>query len=72
MRILIPGEIKTSGGTDGFILLRDLLVMFVVIICFAAVLTAMAVLSRQGSRQIENVEKEINRRNSIMLNKVNL
>jgi len=71
MRILIHGEINTSGSTDGFILLRDLLVMFVVIICFAAVLVAMTVLPRQSSRQIERVEQEIAKRNSIMLNKVN-
>lgn len=71
MQILLPGEIKTHGNTDGFILLRDLLIMFAVIICFAAVLASMTVVSRQGSRLIENVLEEITSRNSIMMQMVN-
>jgi len=70
MRILIPGENKYSGGTDGFILLRGLLVMFVVIICFSAVVAAMAAFSRQSSRMLENVQREINIRNEIVLQMV--
>jgi len=70
MRILIPGENK-PGGADGFILLRGLLVMFVVIICFASAAAAMAAYSRQGSRLLENVQREINRRNEIALQMVN-
>ena len=66
MRILLPGEIKPSGGSDGFIMLRNLLVMFVVIICFAAVLVSLAVVSRQSSRLLENVQMEISSRNEIM------
>ena len=61
----------THGSlTDGFIMLRGLLVMFIVIICFAAVLTAMAVLPRQGSRLLENVQQEINARNEIVLKRI--
>jgi type II secretory pathway pseudopilin PulG len=71
MRILIPGEIKYSGSTDGFILLRNLLVMFIVIICFAAALVSLAVVSRQSSRLIENVQKGITSRNEIMLQRAN-
>jgi archaellum component FlaG (FlaF/FlaG flagellin family) len=58
-------------GTDGFIMLRGLLVMFIVIICFAAVIAAMAVLSRQSSRLLENVQREVNTRNEIVLKRVN-
>ena len=71
MRILIHGETKPAGGQDGFILLRDMLVMFVVIICFAAVLGSLAVVSRQGSRLIETVESEIASRNEAVLRMVN-
>jgi len=71
MRILIHGENKPSdNGTDGFILLRGLLVMFVVIICFASAMAAMAAFSRQSSRLLENVQREINRRNGIALQMV--
>jgi archaellum component FlaG (FlaF/FlaG flagellin family) len=52
-------------------MLRGLLVMFIVIICFAAVIAAMAVLSRQGSRLLENVQREINTRNEFVLKRVN-
>jgi len=45
--------------------------MFAVIICFAAVLASMTVVSRQGSRLIENVLEEITSRNSIMMQMVN-
>ncbi|MCL2762102.1 MAG: hypothetical protein FWD36_02695 [Treponema sp.] len=73
MQTLIPGEIKSSGSTkpsDGFIMLRGLLVMFIVIICFAAVIASMTVLSRQGSRLLENVQQEINTRNKIALERM--
>jgi len=71
MRTLIHGVIKPTGTTDGFIMLRGLLVMFVVIVCFAAALAAMAVFARQSSRLLENVQREINARNEIMLKRVN-
>jgi len=71
MRMLIHGEIKPPAGTDGFIMLRGLLVMFVVIICFTAAIVAMAVLSHQGSRLLENVQREINTRNEMVLKRVN-
>ena len=71
MRILIPGGIKPSDS-DGFILLRGLLTMFIVIICFAAILASIAVIARQSSRHIENVQTEINSRNQIMLQRANI
>jgi archaellum component FlaG (FlaF/FlaG flagellin family) len=51
-------------------MLRELLVMFLVIICFAAALSAMAVLSHQGSRLLENTQQEITRQNELMLKRV--
>jgi hypothetical protein len=70
MRILLHGGNESDAGTDGFILLRDLLVLFIVIICFTAALVAMAVLSRQGSRLLENVQREINRQNEIIIKRI--
>lgn len=70
MRILTHGENKPVNCTEGFILLRDLLVLFIVIICFAAALSAMAVMSHHGSRLLENVQREINRRNEIIIKRV--
>ena len=52
-------------------LLRDLLVMFVVIICFAAVISSLSVVSRQSSYLLENVRQEIIIRNEIMIKRVN-
>ncbi|MCL2410215.1 MAG: hypothetical protein FWC97_01095 [Treponema sp.] len=71
MRILPLGETNPSENTDGFILLRNLLVMFIVIICFAAILVSMAVVARQGSRFVESVQQDINMRNEIMRQRVN-
>lgn len=71
MQTLILGETKKENGTEGFILLRDLMVMFIVIICFAAVLASMAAVSRQGSHLLENVKKEINTRNILVLERIN-
>jgi archaellum component FlaG (FlaF/FlaG flagellin family) len=45
--------------------------MFIVIICFAAVLASMAVLSRQSFRLLENVQQEINSRNEMTLKRIN-
>lgn len=71
MKTLVHGGNKPSAGTDGFIMLRGLLVMFIVIICFAAVLASMAVLSRQSFRLLENVQQEINSRNEMTLKRIN-
>jgi hypothetical protein len=69
MRILLPGN-EQQRYSEGFILLRELMVMFVVIICFAAVLGAGVVLSRQGSRLLENTQLEIVRQNEIVLRRL--
>jgi len=45
--------------------------MFIVIICFAAILVSMAVVARQGSRFVESVQQDINMRNEIMRQRVN-
>jgi len=71
MRTLPRGEIKNTADSDGFILIRDLLVMFIVIICFAAVLVSFAVISRHSSRLVENVQEQINSRNHSMQQRVN-
>ncbi|MCL2881015.1 MAG: hypothetical protein FWF29_12300 [Treponema sp.] len=81
MRILLRGATEGAdtvgfsyeGGRDnacGFILLRDLLMLFIVIISFAVILAAMAVLSSRSSRQIQNTEQETKRRNELVMQRI--
>ncbi|MDR2965501.1 MAG: hypothetical protein LBU88_06975 [Treponema sp.] len=58
---------KQNNSSDGFILLRELLTMFMVIVCFASALTAMTVFVHHGSRLLENIKTEINRQNETIL-----
>jgi hypothetical protein len=51
-------------------MLRELLVMFTVIICFSAALTALAVLAHQGSRLLENTQQGITRQNELTLKRI--
>jgi hypothetical protein len=67
MQILHPGGNEQLDSSAGFIMLRGLLAMFTVIICLSAALIAMAVLSRQGFRFLENTQREIIQQNEIML-----
>jgi len=71
MRILLHGENKLKITESGFIMLKSLLTVFLVIICFAAVLGAMSVVSRQSSRLLDNAKKEITRQNEITLKRLN-
>jgi len=67
MRTSLHGGNEPAAGAGGFILLRGLLVMFIVIICFASALAAMAVMSRQSSRLLENAQREITRQNEAVM-----
>jgi len=67
MRILLHGKIKQEKGNEGFVMLRSLLMLFMVIICFAAALGALAMLSNHGSRLLENTRREIIRKNETVL-----
>jgi hypothetical protein len=62
-RILLPGAIKAKNGEEGYVLLRSLIAMFAVILCFAAVLAGIGVLSHRSAALLENTEKEIQSRN---------
>jgi len=70
MQILTHGN-NYSDNECGFIMLRNLLVMFVVIICFIAVVASMAAVARQSSRYLENVQEEITKRNELVLKRIN-
>jgi len=48
-----------------------MIVMFIVIICFAAVIAALATVSRQGSKLFENTQKELEERNDFVLKRIN-
>jgi len=63
MRILHPGGINKRTGEAGFILLRDLLVLFIVIICIAAALNALTVFVHQAARITRATEQTILERN---------
>jgi hypothetical protein len=67
MRILFHGKINPGKDDEGFVMLRGLLTVFMVIICFAVVLGALAALSRQGSMFLENTRREIIRKNETVL-----
>jgi len=69
MRTLLHGN-DPAAGTGGFIMLRGLLVMFVVIVCFASVLAAMAAMARQSSRLLENAQREITRQNEAVMRRL--
>jgi len=70
MRILFHGKIKPGNGDEGFVMLRSLLTLFLVIICFAAALGALAKLSRHGSVLLENTQRELIRKNETVLKAV--
>ncbi|MCL2128896.1 MAG: hypothetical protein FWH35_00895 [Treponema sp.] len=57
MRILHP------GANDGFALLRSLLVTFIVIVCFAAVIAAMTGFVKRSGVMVDKAEREIQYRN---------
>jgi hypothetical protein len=67
MRILLHGKINQGKGNEGFVMLRGLLTVFMVVICFAAALWALAMLSRHGSRLLENTQRELIRKNETIL-----
>ena len=60
MRILHRGKINSK---DGFVLLRGLIVMFIVMVCLAGILSSLAILSRRSAVYKEEVRKEIEMRN---------
>jgi hypothetical protein len=66
-RILLHGAIRKNDNESGYILLRGLMVMFVIILCFAVVLSGIAVLSHRSAVLLDTVEKEIRNRNEIVL-----
>jgi type II secretory pathway pseudopilin PulG len=61
MQISNHGKIEQEAG---FIMLRDLLVLLVIIICAAIVLNALMIFVHQGALFMQNAEQSINERNS--------
>jgi len=70
MQTLTHGN-NLQDAQGGFIFLRNLLVMLLVIICFAGVVSSMAAVSRQSSRYLENVQDEIEKRNELVIKRIN-
>jgi hypothetical protein len=67
MRILLHGWISKKDNENGYILLRGLVVMFVMVLCFAAVLSGIAVLSHRSAVLLDTAEREIRNRNEMVL-----
>lgn len=70
IRLLPHGEINNSFQ-DGSVMLRNLLIIFVVIICFAVVCVSMASVSRNNSRFLQRVNAEIDSRNDYSIKRLN-
>lgn len=64
MRTLAPGATKE----DGYALLRGLLALFIVVICFAMMLAAVTVFSHRSAVLLEQTEQEIETRNETVRN----
>ncbi|MCL2793562.1 MAG: hypothetical protein FWD87_10800 [Spirochaetaceae bacterium] len=62
MLILLRGKIN-ADGEEGFVLLRGLIAMFIILICFSGILFSLATISRGSSMFMEKVYAEINQRN---------
>ncbi|QQO10744.1 hypothetical protein [Breznakiella homolactica] len=59
-RISPPGAINDGG----YVLLRGLVVMFIVLICFASLLAGMAVFSHRSAVILRTVQDEVRYRNT--------
>ena len=64
MLTLCPGKTEQHTGQAGFVMVRDLLVLFVVVVCVAVVLSALMVFTHQGARMMRTTEQTINERNT--------
>jgi type II secretory pathway component PulJ len=70
MQILHRGKINRSTCKDGFVLLRGLIAMFIVMICLAGILSSLAIISRRSAVYKEEVRKEIEMRNESVLHQL--
>jgi hypothetical protein len=73
MRILFRQVIDNDRpGEYGFMLLRSLIVMFIIILCFAVLAGGVAVYAHQGTVLLDRILKSIQGYNETQLNQVNL
>lgn len=68
-RTLLPGV--NDNGENGFILIRGLLIMFIVLLCFASLLAGMTVFSHRSAVLLEQTEREIQNRNELIKGIIN-
>jgi hypothetical protein len=62
MLIFVRGKIKDADS--GFILLKGLITMFIVIFCLAIIMTSFFVISKRSYIMYQDIEKEIEKRNA--------
>ena len=63
MQTLHPGKTDGVNSKSGFVLLRALITMFIVLFCLAGILFSLSVISRRSSVFREEVYREIDQRN---------
>ena len=64
MQISRPGRIKNTSYPDaGFVLLRTMIVMITVVVCFAVLLTSLAVAARRSVRLLETIQQNVEAQN---------
>ena len=64
MRTSLPG----ANNESGYILLRGLLALFIVVLCFASVLAGFTIFSHRSAVLLEQTEEEIQSRNETVRN----
>ena len=62
---------NSCNSEKGFVLLRGLIAMFIVLICFSGILFSLSVVSRGSFLLREEVYKEIEQRNESVLRSLN-
>jgi hypothetical protein len=62
MLIFVPG--RTEDADSGFILLKGLITMFIVIFCLAIIMTSFFVISKRSHIMYQGIEREIEKRNA--------
>ena len=62
----LPGV--NNDGEGGYMLLRGLLIVFIILLCFASVLGGITIFSHRSAVLLEQVKREINTRNDVVKN----
>jgi small neutral amino acid transporter SnatA (MarC family) len=70
MRIFPHGGTNKYEDEHGFIMLRGLVVLLIVMFCFAVMIMGLTIMSRRSIRVLEETRKEIIERNESVMRKL--